>query len=107
MSLQVLLALPFLRVYPWSYLSSAFEFSRVFLYKWTVNWRFLPEDVFLSRPWALALLAAHLSTLIAFGSIKWCRRDGGVLKVLSRGLRKPMVGASVEAVRADGVFALL
>lgn len=105
MLLQVLLALPFLRAHPWSYFSSAFEFSRVFFYKWTVNWRFLSENVFLSRPWALTLFAGHLFTLIAFASIKWCRSDGGVVEILCRGLRKPMVGASVKGVAADGVFA--
>jgi alpha-1,3-mannosyltransferase len=100
---QVLIALPFLRKHSWPYLSSAFEFSRVFLYKWTVNWRFISEDVFLSHSWALTLLAGQLFTLIAFAMIKWCRNDGGVMSVLNRGLRRPMVGASVKGVSADGV----
>lgn len=104
-SFQVLIALPFLRKHPWSYLSSAFEFSRVFLYKWTVNWRVLSEDVFLSRSWALTLLAGQLFTLIAV-AVKWCRNDGGVVRVLNRGLRKPTVGPSVRGVSADGVLRL-
>ncbi|KAF8498348.1 mannosyltransferase [Gautieria morchelliformis] len=104
--IQVVIALPFLRTHPWSYLSSAFEFSRVFLYKWTVNWRFLSEDVFLGRPWALILLVGQLSTLIAFASIKWCRSDGGAVNAIHRALRNPMVGASTKGVLADEIITI-
>ncbi|KAI4115775.1 MAG: hypothetical protein LQ338_007812, partial [Usnochroma carphineum] len=45
---QVTIAWPFIPVNPVGYLSRAFEFSRQFLYKWTVNWRFLDEKTFLS-----------------------------------------------------------
>ena len=46
--------------YPSQYVGKAFEFSRQFVYHWSVNWKFVPEDVFLSKPFAHALLAAHL-----------------------------------------------
>ena len=49
-ALQGALAAPFLAVAPASYVSKAFELSRVFLYRWTVNLRFLPEAVF--QRWA-------------------------------------------------------
>ncbi|KAF0685984.1 Aste57867_22187 [Aphanomyces stellatus] len=65
-SLQVALALPFLKTFWWSYLTKAFELSRVFTYKWTVNWKCIPEDLFVSKPWALFLLAGHILVLIAF-----------------------------------------
>lgn len=82
-AIQVLLALPFL-VHDWrAYLAKAFEFSRVFLYKWTVNWRFLPEAVFLSRGFASALLLGHIGALLLAATC-WCRRFGGVLSVISR-----------------------
>lgn len=42
---QVVLGLPFLLTYPWSYVSKAFEFSRVFQHVWTVNLKFLPPEV--------------------------------------------------------------
>ena len=42
---QLVLGLPFLTTFPLSYLQKAFEFSRVFFYKWTVNWKFLSEEV--------------------------------------------------------------
>src|SRR5438874_1184176 len=46
--IQIILALPFLMDHPKSYFTRAFEFSRVFIYKWTVNWKFLDEEVFVS-----------------------------------------------------------
>ena len=36
---QLLLGYPFLKEYPVSYLRKAFELDRVFMYKWTVNWK--------------------------------------------------------------------
>lgn len=50
--------------YAHDYLGRAFEFSRVFFYKWTVNWRFVPEETFLSPTFAQALLALHLGILV-------------------------------------------
>jgi len=38
-SIQLILGAPFLLTYPVSYLKKAFEFDRVFFYKWTVNWK--------------------------------------------------------------------
>ena len=102
--IQISIAFPFLYAHPWSYLASAFEFSRVFLYKWTVNWKFLSEEVFLSKAWTLTLLVGHLGTLVAFVSLKWCRGDGGIWNVLSRGLRKPTTGAGSSKVSSDRMF---
>ncbi|KAB0365358.1 hypothetical protein FD754_009514 [Muntiacus muntjak] len=59
--LQVVLGLPFLLENPVGYLSRAFDLGRQFLFRWTVNWRFLPEALFLHRAFHLALLTAHLS----------------------------------------------
>lgn len=50
----------------WNYLKNAFDFSRKFMYKWTVNWRFVPEEVFLSDSFASALLVGHVSVLLFF-----------------------------------------
>lgn len=70
-ALQCLIGLPFLQEYPWEYLAGAFDFSRVFLYKWTVNWRFVPEDIFLSKPFAKGLLVINLVILVVFLLNRW------------------------------------
>ncbi|KAJ8462660.1 hypothetical protein ONZ51_g10758 [Trametes cubensis] len=72
--IQLLVGLPFLLHYPWSYLKNSYEFSRVFLCKWTANWRFLGEELFLSRGWANTLLVAHVFVLANFGLLMWCRQ---------------------------------
>ncbi len=65
-SLQVLLALPFLLTYPYSYLKGAFDFGRVFTYVWTVNFKFLPEDIFVSKTLGKGLLVLQLLLLAVF-----------------------------------------
>jgi len=69
-AVQLIIGAPFLLQNPTEYLSRAFQFSRVFLFKWTVNWKFLPEDMFVSPALSVSLLLLHLSTLILFAS-KW------------------------------------
>lgn len=101
-SIQVLLGRRFLSEYPRAYLTGAFDLGRVFLYKWTVNWRFVSEESFLSPGFALALLLGHLSALLAFGWFRWTRRDGGPLFVLKRALLSPTQPASPVVITADG-----
>lgn len=55
------------------YMKSAFNLGRQFLYKWTVNWKFVPEDTFLSKPFAYGLLVLHASLLLAFVQYRWIR----------------------------------
>lgn len=69
-ALQALIAVPFLQ-YPWAYLSRAFEFSRQFFFKWTVNWRFVGEETFLSKQFSYTLLALHASVLLTFIFTRW------------------------------------
>jgi alpha-1,3-mannosyltransferase len=70
-SLHALIGMPFLQTAPWEYLHSAFDFGRAFLFKWTVNWRFLGEGIFLSRAFSLSLLLVHVSSLIIFATTTW------------------------------------
>ena len=98
---QILFAFPFLKEDAWAYARSAFDLGRVFLYKWTVNWRFIQEDVFLSSRFAIALLVGHVTVLILFGLFKWCELDGGVYRVLSRGFRRPLSPPALDKVDAD------
>ncbi|OCF61010.1 dolichyl-P-Man:Man(5)GlcNAc(2)-PP-dolichyl mannosyltransferase [Kwoniella mangroviensis CBS 10435] len=78
-----------------AYFTSAFDFSRQFLYEWTVNWRFIDEKMFLSRERATLLLAGHLGVVILFASFKWSPIPGGTLTVLKNGLdqwSRPAIG---------------
>lgn len=69
----MLLGLPFWRHNARAYVSRAFELTRVFLFKWTVNWRFLGEDIFLSPAFSIALLILHLSLIAMFLTTRWIR----------------------------------
>ena len=99
--IQLILGFPFISNYPSQYFSRSFEFSREFLYKWTVNWRFVDETTFLSPAWATALLIAHLSTLVAFAIFRWNRKDGGFVAVIKRGFVEVNKGAAIVPVSPD------
>jgi alpha-1,3-mannosyltransferase len=71
--LQILIAFPFLPANAKGYVSRAFELSRQFLFKWTVNWRFVGEDTFLSREFSILLLIGHVSALALFLTTRWLR----------------------------------
>jgi alpha-1,3-mannosyltransferase len=70
---QIILAFPFLPTNATGYLQRAFEFSRQFLFKWTVNWRFVGEETFLSREFSTALLIGHVSALLLFITTRWLK----------------------------------
>jgi alpha-1,3-mannosyltransferase len=53
------------------YFERAFDFGRQFMHKWTVNWRFVDEKIFLSREFAIGLLVVHVSILLYFLQNKW------------------------------------
>lgn len=73
--LQLALGAPFLLHHPVSYLERAFEFSRVFMYKWSVNWQFLPETIFLSKKFAILLLVIQFRLLWSLANYTWCVLD--------------------------------
>ena len=66
---------PFIRADWVAYVSRAFEFSRQFMFKWTVNWRFVGEETFLSGEFSVALLVLHVSILVLF-TIGWVKPSG-------------------------------
>ena len=82
------------------YLSTAFNFSREFLWEWTVNWRWLGEEAFESSELSRGLLVGNVLALVLFGAT-WAETEGGVWKLLGRGLRKPMEGAVLGRPSAD------
>ncbi|KAF2129311.1 glycosyltransferase family 58 protein [Dothidotthia symphoricarpi CBS 119687] len=72
LQVSILYGYPF-RKQSLSYFAKAFELSRVFLYKWTVNWRFVPKSTFLSKPFAIGLLLAHVGLLVWFAKSRWIK----------------------------------
>jgi len=86
--LQIVMAFPFLTANWMGYLSRAFEFSRQFLFKWTVNWRFVGEETFLSKAFSTSLLVGHVSTLLLFATTRWLRpAEKPVLELVSKALK--------------------
>ncbi|KAM0064596.1 putative dolichyl-P-Man:Man(5)GlcNAc(2)-PP-dolichol alpha-1,3-mannosyltransferase [Helianthus debilis subsp. tardiflorus] len=79
---QILLGLPFLWSYPIEYLSKAFNLGRVFIHFWSVNFKFVPEPVFVSKEFALILLVVHLGLLLIFVQYRWCKHEGGLVSFL-------------------------
>lgn len=74
--IQVALSLPFItgqRSNLQSYVGKAFEFSRVFLWKWTINWRFAGREVFESAWFKYTLLFSHVALLVSFMYTRWIR----------------------------------
>jgi len=69
---QAILGAPFLWANPIGYISGAFNLGRVFLFEWTVNWRFLPEELFTHWSFHIFLLALHLGLLGVF-AFPWFR----------------------------------
>ncbi|KAI2789807.1 Dol-P-Man:Man(5)GlcNAc(2)-PP-Dol alpha-1,3-mannosyltransferase [Penicillium oxalicum] len=94
--IQVLIAIPFLRENPLGYLSKAFELSRQFMFKWTVNWRFVGEQAFLSRGFSVGLLVLHVSLLVLVSTV-WIKPSGtNVVRFLQDSIqgRQPPVSLS-------------
>ncbi|TGZ66414.1 hypothetical protein CRM22_005350 [Opisthorchis felineus] len=94
---QLVLGAPFLFHNYEAYISRAFNFGRQFMYKWTVNWRIIPEDVFLDRRFHAVLLGLHAAFLIIL-LFRWIRYRGGFSQFLKlqippdRDPRKDMSG---------------
>mmetsp|Transcript_21243 Transcript_21243/g.23740 ORF Transcript_21243/g.23740 Transcript_21243/m.23740 type:complete len:410 (-) Transcript_21243:24-1253(-) len=71
--LQLVLALPFLKENAIGYIACAFNLGRQFMYKWTVNWRFLPEELFTNLYWGLFLLFCNISLWFLFCNFNWVK----------------------------------
>ena len=58
------------------------------MYKWTVNFKFLPEEIFLSKKLSIVLLLMTVLMIIIFG-YKWIKENN---KVLSKYGKKSLLG---------------
>lgn len=85
---------------PQAYFSRAFEFTRQFFFKWTVNWRFVGEETFLSRPFSLTLLAAHISLLALFATTRWLKPSRQSVPEVVLAIFNPPSAATQAAVSA-------
>ncbi|ORY57676.1 glycosyltransferase [Leucosporidium creatinivorum] len=105
---QVLLAAPFLTSASAAsiYFHTAFNFSREFLWEWTVNWRWLGEQAFESKELSGGLLLAHVVVLVLCG-LNWSEKEGGAYKLLVRGLKNPSVGPVRGEPHADYICTVL
>lgn len=94
---QLLLGAPFLLTYPWAYLKGSFDLGRVFEHKWTVNYRFLPREIFENRYFHLALLIAHIGLLSLFAVASWRYMSSYArLRTLQRQLQPQIDAKNVE-----------
>eukprot|EP00158_Paraphelidium_tribonemae_P003080 Partr_v1_DN25880_c0_g1_i1_m2560 putative asparagine-linked glycosylation 3, alpha-1,3- mannosyltransferase homolog (S. cerevisiae) len=101
---QVIVALPFLLHAPSSYLSRAFDLSRVFMYKWTVNWRMVSERTFLHPAFAACLLLMTASCLLVFLHTRWTR--SGVFAYVKRAFTPPGIGRG-NHLTADSILVMM
>ena len=90
LQVQIVLGYPFWTVNGKAYFGKAFELGRQFLFKWTVNWRFVGEERFLTREFALSLLAANLGLLALFLWTRWLRPSGLTPFQLAHTILKPL-----------------
>ncbi|GAV73858.1 ALG3 domain-containing protein [Cephalotus follicularis] len=96
---QILLGLPFIVSYPIAYISRAFNLGRVFIHFWSVNFKFIPEPVFVSKEFAVSLLIAHLVLLMLFAHNRWCKHEGGIVNLLSMKLRNAISSSSSSSLK--------
>ncbi|RWW16649.1 hypothetical protein GW17_00019458 [Ensete ventricosum] len=71
---QIILGLPFLLTYPVEYISRAFNLGRVFIHFWSVNFKFVPEEIFVSKEFACTLLVLQLLLLVVFAHFRWSKK---------------------------------
>ena len=79
---HLIIGYPFISVNAASYFGKTFDFSREFLYFETLNWQFLPEEIFHSKTFYKILMIAHLSLLLIFLLFKWEKISINIFKDL-------------------------
>ncbi|KAK4047848.1 dolichyl-P-Man:Man(5)GlcNAc(2)-PP-dolichol alpha-1,3-mannosyltransferase [Microbotryomycetes sp. JL201] len=106
---QLVVALPFASSSSGlsTYFSTSFNFSREFLWEWTVNWRWLGQAAFESPELSGLLLIVHLIVLIFFGS-SWSDRSGKpVFDLVREAITKPFQAPLCQPLSADSLCVIL
>ena len=104
---QFLLGIPFIAENAAGYLGRAYEFGRVFTYKWTVNFKFLPYDVrtsdipysqiFVNPVFGLILLVLQVSILLLFIFRRWSQQVYAMNPIQTHG--RNLESCSVRSLR--------
>lgn len=85
---QLVFAIPFITTNWAGYLGRAFELSRQFKFEWTVNWRMMGEETFLSRGFSITLLTFHVLTLLVFITARWLKlQERSLLGIITYAVR--------------------
>ena len=87
---QLLVGAPLLLLHPVNYIKGAFGGFGDLKHKWTVNLKFMPEDLFLSRWTTVLLLGSLVVMLVVFFIFKWTSpKERGLLLKGCPGLMAP------------------
>ena len=92
---QLLVGSPFLFTFPIEYITRSFDLNRTFEYQWTVNLKFLSEEVFVSKKLSSILLLLTLATYTLFGR-KWFRETWAAIQ-RKRGKATRLLGMDSSA----------
>lgn len=99
--IQFTLALPFLLTNGRGYLARSFDLGRVFLFKWTTNWRFIGEETFLSREFAGTLLVTNVLLLAIFVRKRWLRPSGLSISAFISTIFKPLALSKQQQISTN------
>ncbi|EFA05490.1 lethal(2)neighbour of tid protein [Tribolium castaneum] len=99
---QVILGAPFLYTNPFSYIKGSFDLGRVFEHTWTVNYRFLPREIFENRLLHLGLLSCHVLLLLAFAPLlKRYLSSYAKLKIVTDQVRTQLIDEKLKRQKED------
>ncbi|CAI5977396.1 unnamed protein product [Closterium sp. NIES-64] len=104
---QLLVGWPFISTFPQAYFGRAFDLGRVFIHFWSVNFKFVPESTFVSKPFALSLLGLHLLLLLLFCHFCWCKYEGGMFRVAIAALLSPFKRLQTRPLHPDHITYLM
>eukprot|EP00164_Ancoracysta_twista_P002459 GFYU01003258.1.p1 GENE.GFYU01003258.1~~GFYU01003258.1.p1 ORF type:complete len:445 (+),score=81.11 GFYU01003258.1:126-1460(+) len=70
-AVQIVLGAPYLIANPKAYIAGAFNLGRQFNHEWSINFKWLPTEIFSSKLFALALLLSQVTVIAVFVFKRW------------------------------------
>ncbi|AAS54192.2 AGL299Cp [Eremothecium gossypii ATCC 10895] len=106
---QVLVAADFLSTHPAEYFATAFDFRRQFMYRWSVNWQLVGEQVFSHPTFHRCLLLSHIAILMLFFFTRYAApRQPNWFRTAAAALRHPATAVlAASPPRAHVAYVLL